>query len=38
MNNNIENKRTIMTYPFTGLDYEDIKEIADRVRFNKECS
>ena len=36
MNNNIENKRTIMTYPFTGLDYEDIKEIADRVRFNKE--
>ena len=28
--------RKIMTYPFTGLDYEDIKEIADRVRFNKE--
>lgn len=32
MNNNIENKRTIMTYPFTGFDYKQIVDICDRIK------
>ena len=32
MNNNIGNKRTIMTYPFTGFDYEQIVDICDRIK------
>ncbi len=29
-----ESKRKIMTYPFTGLDYSDIKKIGDRIVFD----
>jgi len=28
-----ESKRKIMTYPFTGLDYSDIKKIGNRINF-----